>query len=140
MVDPIIVYAALIDKEVNPRIDGIDFSVGEEYKLKFLSQEILQNVAESIISEVQPDLETFFADFNETMETERIEIEYSNGVKLNYPKWLFSRRGKTILNEVYNTKYTSRVINFSTLFKALRKLNLFPKDLIDKLNEIQKGG
>ncbi|WNH12082.1 AAA family ATPase [Thalassobellus suaedae] len=139
LTDPIIVYAALIDKEVNPIIDDVNFSVGEEYKLKSLSAEILQKVADSIISDIEPDLVNIFTDFNQNTETERIEIEYSNGIKLSYPKWLFTRRGKTILNEAYNRKYTSRVINFTTLFKALRKLNLFPKDLIDKLNEIKNG-
>lgn len=140
LTDPIIVYAALIDKEVNPIIDGVNFSVGEEYKLKSLSAGILQKVADSIISDIEPDLVNIFTDFNQITETERIEIEYSNGIKLSYPIWLFTRRGKTILNEAYNRKYTSRVINFTTLFKALRKLNLFPKDLIDKLNEIKNGG
>lgn len=140
LTDPIIVYAALIDKEVNPIIEGVNFSVGEEYKLKSLSAETLQKVADSIISEIEPDLVNVFPDFNQVTETVRIEIEYSNGIKLNYPKWLFTRRGKTILNEAYNRKFTSRVINFTTLFKALRKLNLFPRDIIDKLNEIKNGG
>jgi len=56
-----------------------------------------------------------------------------------YPKWLLNRRGKTILNEAYNNIFTSPIINFKTLFKALRKLNMFPKDLVDKLTEIKTG-
>lgn len=137
LVDPILVYAALIDKEKNSPIEDLNLTVGEEYKLKYLPAEILQKVADSILSIVEPELKKYFPDFDEKKETEKVEVSFINGTKLLYPKWLLSRRGKTILNEVYNNIFTSPVINFSTLFKALRKLNMFPKDLVDKLTEIK---
>lgn len=137
LVDPIIVYAALIDKEKNPTIESLKLSVGEEYKLKSLPAETLQKVADTIISIVEPELVKYFSDFDPATETERIEVAFVGGTILLYPKWLLSRRGKTILNEVYNNIFTSPIINFTTLFKALRKLNMFPKDLADKLTEIK---
>lgn len=88
---------------------------------------------------VEPELHKYFPDFDASKETERIEVEFIGGAKLLYPKWLLNRRGKTILNEIYNNTFSSSVINFSTLFKALRKLNMFPKDLADKLTEIKNG-
>lgn len=139
LTDPILVYAALIDKEKNQLIEGLKLSVGEEYKLKSLPNETLQKVADSIISMVEPELHKYFPDFDASKETERIEVEFIGGAKLLYPKWLLNRRGKTILNEIYNNTFSSSVINFSTLFKALRKLNMFPKDLADKLTEIKNG-
>jgi len=139
LIDPILVYAALIDKEKNQLIDGLKLSVGEEYKLKSLPNETLQKVADSIISMVEPELHKYFPEFDVTRETERIEVEFIGGAKLLYPKWLLNRRGKTILNEIYNNTFSSSVINFSTLFKALRKLNMFPRDLADKLTEIKNG-
>ncbi|WKZ76157.1 MAG: AAA family ATPase [Vicingaceae bacterium] len=138
LADPILVYAALIDKEKNPQIEGLKLSVGEEYKLKSLPAETLQKVADTIISIVEPELKKYFSDFDAS-ETERIEVAFVGGTILLYPKWLLSRRGKTILNEVYNNIFTSPIINFTTLFKALRKLNMFPKDLVDKLTEIKTG-
>ncbi|MFN5847793.1 MAG: hypothetical protein ACK43K_04855 [Chitinophagales bacterium] len=114
-------------------------SVGEEYKLKSLPAETLQKVADAIISIVEPELKKYFPDFDPATETERIEVEFVGGTILLYPKWLLNRRGKTILNEVYNNTFTSPIINFTTLFKALRKLNMFPKDLVDKLTEIKTG-
>lgn len=137
LADPILVYAALIDKEKNPSIPGLKLSVGEEYKLKSLPADTLQIVADSIVSIVEPELIKYFTDFDPTTETERIEVKFVNGTVLMYPKWLLNRRGKTILNEVYNNIFTSPIINFTTLFKALRKLNMFPKDLVDKLTEIK---
>lgn len=46
LTDPILVYAALIDKEKNQLIEGLKLSVGEEYKLKSLPNETLQKVAD----------------------------------------------------------------------------------------------
>ena len=139
LIDPIIVYATLMDKEVNPVIEGINLTIGEEYKLKSLDIELLQKIADTIISIIEPELIEKFTDFNVDLEKNKVEVEYSNGVKLQYPIWLLNRRGKTILNELYNSKFTSRVVNFTTLFKSFRKLNMFPNDLINKLIEIKNG-
>lgn len=139
LIDPILVYATLIDKERNPQIEGIKLSIGEEYKLKSLSNENLQRIADSIISLIEPELIKYFPDFDYTAETEKVEITFINGSKIFYPKWIISRRGKTILNTVYNNIFTSPIINFKTLFKSLRKLNMFPKDLVDKLTELKNG-
>jgi len=137
LADPILVYAALIDKENNPPIEGLKLSVGEEYKLKSLPNEVLQKIADTIISKVEPELKKYFPDFDNKIETERIEVEFVGGVKLLYPKWLINRRGKTIINELYNNVFSSPIVNFTTLFKALRKLNMFPTDLANKLTEIK---
>jgi predicted ATPase len=137
LVDPILVYATLIDKEKNPAIEGMKLSIGEEYKLKSLPADTLQKVADTMFSIVEPELENYFSDFDPTTDIERVEVKFINGTTLMYPKWLLNRRGKTILNEVYNNIFTSPVINFTTLFKTLRKLNMFPTDLVDKLMEIK---
>lgn len=139
LADPILVYAALIDKEKNPEVEGLKLTVGEEYKLKSLSNELLQRIADVILSMVDSKLNQCFPDFNAGIESERIEVEFIGGAKLLYPKWLLTRRGKTIINEVYNMTFTSPVINFSTLFKALRKLNMFPVDVVQKLTQIKNG-
>jgi len=136
LIDPIVVYAALIDNEKNPAFGDLKLSVGEEYKLKLLPRETLQKIADMIVDRVEKELKMYFPDFDEK-EKKIIQVEFLDGIVLNYPKWLFHRRGKTIINEVYNKVYTSKVINFSSLFKAFRKLNMIPKDLIVKLNEIK---
>jgi predicted ATPase len=139
LADPILVYAALIDKEKNPEVEGLELNVGEEYKLKSLSNEALQKVADVIFSMVNPKLTQCFSDFNAGLELEKIEVEFVGGAKLLYPKWILTRRGKTIINEVYNITFTSPVINFNTLFKALRKLNMFPVDISKKFTEIKNS-
>jgi len=138
LIDPILVYAALIDKEKTPQIRDINLNVGKEYKLKFLDQEDLQKIADNIISTVQPFISKYFDDFD-SAENEKIEVKFQNGTNILYPRWILERRGKTILHQVYNDAFTSPIINFKTLFKAMRKLNLIPNDLTSKLIEIQNG-
>jgi len=136
LVDPIVVYAALIDKEKNPQLDDLNLNIGEEYKLKSLSNENLQKIADSIIELIEPHLSNYFDDFG-ISETERVEVVFLGDKKVLYPKWLLHRRGKTLLNEIYNHVFTSPIINFTTLFKAFRKLNMFPSDIVEKLSEIK---
>lgn len=137
LIDPILLFATLIDKEKNHIIDDIVLSIGEEYKLKSMPNEKLQKIADYFFNMIEPEIHKYFNDFNSSIECERVEITFVNGAKLFYPKWILSRRGKTLLNEVYNTIFTSPIINFKTLFKTYRKLNMIPVDLSNKLMEIR---
>jgi ABC-type ATPase involved in cell division len=94
LIDPILVYAALMDKEKHPQIDGLKLSVGEEYKLKLLTPEILQKIVDIILLKVNDNLKTCFSDFNSFKETETVEVFFTPTIKLSYPKWLFTRPGK----------------------------------------------
>ncbi|TWR29372.1 hypothetical protein FPZ43_10480 [Mucilaginibacter pallidiroseus] len=136
LIDPLNVFAVLIDKERAPIVNGIKLTVGEEYKLKSLPASKLQEIVDEIFSLVEPELASFFSDFDQS-ELERANVEFTNGMVLSYPKWIFLRRGKTLLFEVYNKVFTSPIVNFSTLFKAMRKLNLFPLELLSKLSELK---
>ncbi len=138
LIDPIVVYSALLDKERQPAIEGIDLSIGEEYKLKALSNELLQKVANTIIASIESKVIIKFIDFDET-EKDLTTVSFTNGSSVQYPKWILSRRGKTILNEVYNEVFTSPIINFTTLFKAFRKLNMFPNDIVSKFIELKSA-
>lgn len=129
LLDPIIVYAALMDKEEQPSLIGINLSLGEEYKLKTLQDQQLQAIADHIHNMVQSHVETHFSDFKQE-EKELIQVEMVSGQKLYYPKWLVNRRGKTLLNEVYGQKvFHSKNINPSSLMRAFRKIHFIPKDL-----------
>ena len=90
-------------------------------------------------SMVDGEVKKSFQDFNESNDNSKVEVIFADGKKLLYPQWLIQRRGKTIINEVYNKTFTSPIVNFTTLFKAMRKLNMFPKELIDKFNEIKNN-
>lgn len=136
LADPILVYAVLIDNQKNPQINDLSFRVGEEYKLKSLLNINLQKIADTIFAKVEPELKNYFTDFN-SADLIRVEIAFVGGQKMQYPNWLLTKRGKTILNEVYGKVFSSSGINFTTLLKAFQKINFIPKDLVDKFNEIK---
>lgn len=136
LADPILVYAVLIDIEKAPKIEGINFAVGEEYKLKNLPEESLQKIADKVFELVETELKNIFIDFDEMNDRRKIEVKYTNGTKLVFPEWLIKRKGKEIINQVYNKTFSS-LINFTSLFKALRKLNMFPSDFVNKFTEIK---
>ncbi|MFW5983471.1 MAG: AAA family ATPase [bacterium] len=137
LVDPIIIYAALIDKEKHNEFINIGLSVGEEYKLKAMSNEELQKVCDAIFHKTVPLLKKYFRDFNEVEEIKTQKIKFTNGTELDYPVWLINRRGKTLIHQVYNDLFTSPVINLKTLFKALKKVNFIPEDIIFLLEELR---
>jgi len=135
LIDPIVTYAALLDIEKSPVIPGIDLSIGEEYKIKNLNSDQLQEIANYIILNIEKELVHFFPDFG-NIDRQRELVEMTSGVILRYPIWLLKRRGKTLLNEVYQKVFTSR-INFSSLQKSFRKVNMLPVELVDKMNSLR---
>lgn len=135
--DPILVYAALLDKEKQPEIEGINLAVGEEYKLKSLSIDDLQKIIDKIVSMCAP--KGSFANFDETIDNEKVNVVFADGKELFYPKWLMARPGKVIINEIYMKAFSSTIANFENLFKTLKKVNMFPQELVEKLNELKAG-
>lgn len=137
LIDPVLVYATLIDKEKAHQVDDIIIGYGEEYKLKSLSNDQLQRIANSIIAMVEPELPNFFTDFDPITDNAQTEIEFNNGSKLIYPAWLINRRGKTLLQTIYNKVFLNTIINYGSLFRSLRKLNMIPLDLTRKFIELK---
>lgn len=139
LADPLVVFATLIDKEKQPEIPEVKLSIGEEYKLKSIPIDKLQTIIDKIISLCEPELPNVFEDYDPAVDGLKIEVLFSDGKKLQYPQWIVTRRGKTIINELYNKVFTSPLINFGSLFKSFRKLNMFPIDLIEKFEEMKNG-
>jgi AAA15 family ATPase/GTPase len=137
LIDPIVTYAALMDREKHMELLDIGLKVGEEYKLKSLPAEQLQNIADTIFRKVEPLLSGAFSDYSSS-EVSRETVTFTNGLSLEYPKWIFHRRGKTLLNEVYQKSFSHKIVNFTFLFKALRKVNFIPCDIVDLFNKVKE--
>jgi len=136
LIDPINIYAFLLDLEKTPKINGIELGIGDEYKLKSMNAKKLQRVADKILSEVEKNLQNIFADFKES-EKKRVQINFANGKKLNYPTWVLNRRGKDLLN-LYRSSI-SNGINMNSLLKTWKKIQLIPDDLVVLMKSIQKN-
>ena len=160
LIDPIITYAALMDNEKHTDYFDCGLKLGEEYKLKYLNNEILQKIADKIFSKIEPQLlelkkldklKDLFGDYDPNQEIIREPIKFTivdntndnqkkiNEITLQYPKWMTKRSGKEMLNRVYTQVFEPRgqVINSTSLDKAFRKINLIPNDIVDLFNEIR---
>jgi AAA15 family ATPase/GTPase len=138
LVDPIITYAALMDKDLHNAYIDIGLQVGEEYKLKTLDIATLQKIADAIIAIAQPEVRKLLNDYNSNDE-QKVNIEFINSKTIEYPQWVLKRRGKTILQQAYNTAFKSAIVNYQTLFKALKKTNFIPTELAHLLDSIRKS-
>lgn len=136
LIDPIITYAALMDNDKHTQFLDIGLKVGEEYKLKSISPDKLQNIADILFDKVEPLLNNHFSNYNSQTEKIRNEVIFTNRIKLQYPEWMIKRRGKTLLNEIYHKIFDHKTVNFSTLFKALRKVNFIPHDMVDLFDNL----
>ena len=136
LIDPIITYGALMDNDKHKQFLDIGLKVGEEYKLKFTSPEKLQNIADTLFNQIEPLLPDYFPDYNHQIETVRKEVTFIHGIKLQYPEWMIKRKGKTLLNQAYHKKFSHKDVNFTTLFKALQKVNFIPHDMVDLFDNL----
>jgi len=137
LIDPLVVFATLIDVEKPIQIEGINISLGEEYKLKSLQNISLQKICDEVFKLIEFDHPSNPIGFT-TDDMRKVTVKFTNGIELEYPTWIFTRKGKDVLNKIYQQKFTS-VINYSSLFKTFKKLNLFPLDLIIALERIKNG-
>ncbi|MBE9597753.1 AAA family ATPase [Pedobacter sp. MC2016-24] len=133
LIDPIVIYAAMMENDNAFPVEGIRLTIGEEYKLKSLPSDLLQIIVDNISAQIASELDNHFNDYSE----DKILVAFANGITLCYPKWLLECRGKTILNNICNKIFGSK-INQGTLFKAFKRLAFMPQDIADKFNELQK--
>jgi AAA15 family ATPase/GTPase len=138
LVDPIITYAALMDRNEHNNIIDVGLRFGEEYKLRIADQELLTRISNAILAVAQPKVETYFPDYKPVEDSAPVTVSFPNKIILEYPSWIISRRGKTILNQAYHAAFKPGLINFSTLNRALHKVNFYPIELIELIDSIRK--
>jgi len=138
LLDPIVVYAALMDRDLHVKISDISLHIGEEYKLATLNYNELQKIADVIHSKVEPFVERAFPDFDASEKTLE-PVEIISGKTLQYPRWLINRRGKTLLHTVYHNVFPSNSINPTTLTKAFKKIHFLPQEMLDFFTLLEKS-
>ncbi len=134
LLDPMLVYSVLLDKENAPSIGGIYLKLGDEYKLNTMNAPQLQSIADAIHSLIEPNLKNIFPDFDDN-EKSKVKVDFVSGLKLHYPKWLIDRRGKTLMN-LYRSQL-GNFINLKELSRAFRKLHFITNDLKETFVKIQ---
>lgn len=134
LVDPIVVFAILLEHDqVTDLASEFNLRIGEEHKLKNLSTENLQKISNHIHSLIE-GTNSRIKDSNPN--NEYVSCDYGNNIKIDVPKWLYTMRGKDLLN-YYISHFTPEIIKKDRLLRSIRKINLIPVELEILFKKIQ---
>ena len=123
LLDPIIVYALLIDKGLSENIEGVHIEKKNYYAIVKLNNELLQKIADNVLQKVKLKYAT------QLTNEDKVEITYVNGMKINVPKWFVETRGHDLVNYFRQTFVTNN--NKVVISKELDEL----LDMVSRLPE-----
>jgi energy-coupling factor transporter ATP-binding protein EcfA2 len=129
--DPIVVYGVLIDEKKAPSIPSIDLTPGDEHLLRTLPASSLQSVADYIGQQVAAELGMLTS-----VERMPSPVTFTNGIKLEYPGWMLTRRGHDLL-PIYQRVFGQNVITPPRLEKSFRRVRLVPIELAGIMTRLQ---
>ncbi len=126
LVDPLVVYAALVEAGCAPTIEGVEVPFGGERDMCKLPQAALDAIARVMHQSVEPHLPNL-----QQEEKSEVEVKYANGACCKMPRWLYTRSGKKEVMSAYRAVYDNKAANPSTLRKALLRTLFIPLELRD---------
>lgn len=141
LLDPINVYGLLVDRDIAFPVTGVDRTYRRFQTLLCLAEEKLQILADSVHAKVEQGLDCLT---EADRERRSITLLFSarpgeyNTVKLEYPGWLFERRGKTLLKS-YQDVFGPKDLNHAGLVGMFKTLQIVPSDLRSVLETMQSG-
>jgi ABC-type transport system involved in cytochrome c biogenesis ATPase subunit len=135
LLDPILVYAVLLEADKAPAVSGINIKKGSEHELGALPQSDLQRIADEVLGLVERALKVGVV----ASATLTREVEFTNRIKLRYFEWMFAYRGHDLLAKFQYALDSSRAqtIQYEKLNLALRRVRLIPKELAQVMRELQ---
>jgi hypothetical protein len=126
LVDPLIVFCAMLDEGIAPAVPGLTLSAGDEYRVTRASSATKQALADAVVSLIETTL------VPTECERERVSVEMSDGGSLWYPRWLIERKGHDLFSKIFQA--LGRKIDRARLLKAIGRVRLVPADLL-RLNK-----
>jgi hypothetical protein len=131
--DPAVVFGVLIDENKAPSLANIALTAGDEHRLRSLPASALQCVVDYVAQKIEPVLSGLT-----TGEKALAPVAFTNGIELNYPAWMLTRRGHDLL-PLYQKVFGPVVITPPKLEKALRRVRLIPIELSEIMARIQES-
>ena len=132
LADPLVAFALLNDAGKAPSIAGLTITRGDEHLLRDEPQEILQKIIYAIGDVVTPAFEPPVV-----LDTNSESVEFTSGLKLNYPRWMLRHRGHDIL-QVYQKAFGGpKVISPPRLKGMIRRIRIIPAELATVLRNLQ---
>jgi len=130
LLDPIVIFALLIEEGMAPTVTGVTISAGDEHLLRTKENATLQAIADVVCAKLE-SAESSLAG------RPRVSVSYTTGQNVQVPDWVLSHRGHDLLPKVQRAFGGPRLINQMRLLKAIRRCRLIPKELAVLLTDIQ---
>jgi ABC-type Mn2+/Zn2+ transport system ATPase subunit len=129
--DPAVVFGVLIEEQRAPPLPNIAVTLGDEHRLRTASVSILQSVVDFVVQQVEPALGALTG-----TEKALAVVKFTNGIELNYPRWMLTKRGHDLL-PIYQKIFGQTAITPPKLEKSFRRVRLVPIELADIMSRLQ---
>lgn len=148
--DPILVAGFLVHHGLVTNIAGINFPGQNCNLIENLTETELQSIADYIVNLIETDFTTKVDAINATRAADKkinsnvlsanekqiITVTFKNSKKVNYPKWVISRRGHDLETIYRESLPRTRVVGLVPMLDIQVRLPAFiPTDLIQTLKE-----
>ncbi len=130
LLDPLVVYALLLEENQAPKLPGIEMTSGDEHLLRAQPEEALQSIADAITATIEASELSLAGQA-------KMETLYTAGQKLLLPKWVIDHRGHDLLPIVQRSFLGPQHLNPRRLIKCLRRCRMIPVELALLMRAIQ---
>jgi energy-coupling factor transporter ATP-binding protein EcfA2 len=124
--DPLVMYCKLLDMGAAPHVEGVELSRGEEWKLREMSSDELQAIANAVLAPIAQKMGA--------TEQGLFGVEFMSGQTLRYPIWLRDTRGHDLRGICFSVY--SEVVSKEELLKAYDRLKMIPVELLRVMQQI----
>lgn len=131
LLDPLVVYALLMEENQAPKLSGINLMSGDEHLLRTQPQETLQAIVDTVTAAVEASEPSLAGQ-------EKLEVTYTAGHKLFHPRWVIDNRGHDLLRIVQRALLGPQHLNPRRLIKCLRRCRMIPAELAVLMRAIQE--
>ncbi len=130
LLDPPNLFGLLLENASAPAVAGVYVSSGDEHTLRTLQSSSLQAISDAITAGVE-------AAESKLSGAPRVNVDYTNGVRLTVPNWVIEHRGHDLLQIVQRAWGGPQLVNPPRLVKALRRVRLIPRELAALYADLQ---
>ncbi|MEM6326016.1 MAG: AAA family ATPase [Bacteroidota bacterium] len=124
-VDPVMVAVVSLRKDDSQPLPGMEPFVGKQAEIQNATSEDLQHIADHVLGAMRDALNTPPTEDEE----QREPVPYVTGQKIQLPKWLLHRKGKTLKGPATSLPYFDCVIR--RIVSAYNVVPLIPQELAD---------
>jgi hypothetical protein len=130
--DPPVIFGVLIGERQAPGVPVTTITPGDEHLIRSLPASTLQAVVDFVRGKIEPTLGLLTA-----AETAKVNVNFTNGVTLEYPEWMLTKKGHELL-PAYQGVFGQGIITPPKLDQSFRRVRLVPIELAEIMAKLQE--